>query len=144
MPIALSRTRALFSAVVLLVASGLRLSAQDVSHETLLEVVLQFAAGLSEGNAEAAITQLDTSQPAMSKLAYQVRALIANTQISASADPLEWVDGTTVILDWFFELKPEEEASPAVRKRERVTCRFAKKGKRWKILSLEPLPFFTS
>ena len=130
--------------IPLLFATILPLSAQDVSHETLLDVVLQFASGLSEGNAESAIAQLDTTQPAMSKLSYQIRALIANGQISATIDPLEWIDNSTVILDWFFELKSEEDAGGTVRKRERITCRFAKKGKRWKIVALEPAEFFKS
>lgn len=129
---------------VLFAASILPLMAQDVSHETLLEVVLQFASGLSEGNAEAAIAQLETSEPAMSKLAYQVRALIANGQISSTIDPLEWVEGPAVILDWFLEIKSEEVAGGVVRKRERITCRLAKKGKRWKIVSLEPAAFFAN
>ena len=129
---------------VTLAAAVLPVTAQDVSHETLLEVVAQFASGLSEGNAEAAIEQLEMSVPAMSKLAYQVRSMISNDDVSAIAEPLEWIEGPAVILDWFFELKSQDAGGSVVRKHERVTCRFGKKGKRWKIVSLEPATFFSS
>ena len=129
---------------VTLAAIAVPVMAQDVAQETLLAVVTAFASGLSEGNADAAIGQLEMSVPVMGKLASQVRAMIANGEISALVDPLEWIDGPAVVLDWFFELKSEEVAGGVVRKRERVTCRFQKNGKRWKIVALEPESFFSS
>ena len=71
-------------------------------------------------------------------------ALHPSTDADASKRFLEWIEGPAVILDWFFELKSQDAGGAVVRKHERVTCRFGKKGKRWKIVSLEPATFFAS
>ena len=117
---------------------------EDVSHETLLEVLARFTAALSEGNAEGAIENLDTSAPAMGVLARQLRDLVAVGEISCLLDPLEWPEHKTVVLDWLLEIRAPELVGGLKRKREKLTCRFVKKGKKWKIASLEPVEFFKS
>ena len=116
----------------------------DVSHETLLEVLARFTSALSEGNPEGAIEMLDMSVPAMGVLARQLRDLVAVGEISCLLDPMEWPDHKTVVLDWLLEIRAPELVGGLKRKREKLTCRFVKKGKKWKIASLEPLAFFKS
>ena len=115
---------------------------EDVAHATLLDVLARFTASLSEGNPSGAIEMLDTSQPAMGVLAKQLRDLTAVGEISSLVDPLDWPDQLTVILDWLLEIRASELAGGLIRKQEKVTCRFVKKGKKWKISSLEPVAFF--
>ena len=115
---------------------------EDVSHETLLEVLARFTSSLSEGNAEGAIENLDTSVPAMGVLARQLRDLVAVGEISCLLDPLEWPEHKAVVLDWLLEIRAPELVGGLKRKREKLTCRFVKKGKKWKIASLEPVEFF--
>ncbi len=142
MPVtAVSNARRQFLLGVL--AAGIsRAQSEDVSHETLLEVLARFTSALSEGNAEAAIGNLDTSVPAMGVLARRLRDLVAVGEISCLLDPLEWPDHKAVVLDWLLEIRAPELVGGLKRKREKLTCRFVKKGKKWKIASLEPAEFF--
>ena len=125
-----------------LAAGASQAQSEDVSHETLLEVLARFTAALSEGNAEGAIETLDTSVPALGVLARQLRDLIAVGELSCLLDPLEWPDYKAVVLDWLLEIRAPELVGGLKRKREKLTCRFVKKGKKWKIASLEPVEFF--
>lgn len=142
MPVtAVSNARRQFLLGVL--AAGIsRAQSEDVSHETLLEVLARFTSALSEGNAEGAIGNLDTSVPAMGVLARRLRDLVAVGEISCLLDPLEWPDHKAVVLDWLLEIRAPELVGGLKRKREKLTCRFVKKGKKWKIASLEPAEFF--
>lgn len=130
--------------VGVLAAGVLRAQSEDVSHETLFEVLARFTSALSEGNSEGAIENLDTSVPAMGVLARQLRDLVAVGEISCLVDPLEWPDHKAVLLDWLLEIRAPELVGGLKRKREKLTCRFVKKGKKWKIASLEPVEFFKS
>ena len=142
MPVtAVSNARRQF--LVGLLAAGIsRAQSEDVSHETLLEVLARFTSSLSEGNAEGAIGNLDMSVPAMGVLARRLRDLVAVGEISCLLDPLEWPDHKAVVLDWLLEIRAPELVGGLKRKREKLTCRFVKKGKKWKIASLEPAEFF--
>lgn len=111
---------------------------EDVSHETLLEVLGQFTSALSEGNAEAAIGVTDS----MGTLGQQLRDLLASHEVGSAIDPIEWTDKQTVVLDWLLEIRSADPVGAVKRKREKVTCRFIKKGKRWKIAALDPVSFF--
>ena len=115
---------------------------EDVSHSTLLDVLAQFTSSLSEGNPSGAIEMLDTSQPGVAGLAKQLRDLSAVGEISSLVDPLEWPNQLTVVLDWLLEIRSSELNGGLKRKQEKVTCRFVKKGKKWKIASLEPVGLF--
>ena len=105
-------------------------------------MLAQFTASLSEGNAEGAIEVLDTSVLEIRLLSRQLRDLIAVGELSSLIDPQEWPDHMTVVLDWLLEIRAPELVGGLKRKREKITCRFVKKGKRWKISSLEPMLFF--
>lgn len=124
---------------VLIGSSGMSAQSEDVSHETLLEVLGEFTAALSEGNAEAAIGLTDFATGTMAR---QLRDLLASNEIGSAIDPVEWSGPLTVQLDWLLEIRSAEAVGTVIRKREKVTCRFVKKGKRWKIASLEPSAFF--
>ncbi len=125
-------TRREFAAVLVFVQN------EDVSHETLLEVLGQFTSALSEGNAEAAIGVTDS----MGTLGRQLRDLLASNEVGSAIDPIEWIDKQTVVLDWLLEIRSADPVGAVKRKREKITCRFVKKGKRWKIAALEPVGFF--
>ena len=111
---------------------------EDVSHETLLEVLGQFTAALSEGNAEGAIGLTDS----MGTFARQLRDLLASNEVGSAIDPIEWIDKQTLVLDWLLEIRSADPVGAVKRKREKIICRFVKKGKRWKIAALEPVGFF--
>ena len=115
---------------------------EDVSHETLLEVLGKFVAALSEGNADAAIDLTDNAQPAMRLLAGQLRDLLRASEVGSAIDPEDWTNSRTVVLDWILEIRSADNVAAVTRKREKVTCKFEKKGRSWKIAALEPAGFF--
>ena len=70
----------------------------------------------------------------------QVSALAEQRRIASSVaagpvagGPEEW----TVRVDWLLELAPKLDPGPLERRRETVTLRVRKRGKRWKFVSLD-------
>jgi hypothetical protein len=45
-------------------------------------------------------------------------------------------------LDWFLEIVGKSDPHPMERRREVLKFRLERKGKKWKIVSIEPLHFF--
>ena len=72
-------------------------------------------------------------------------ALVAQNEIASSVGVIEQSrDGEAFVLklDWILQMKPASGAGPARDRRDVVTCRVERSGKRWKVISLEPVAFF--
>jgi hypothetical protein len=78
-------------------------------------------------------------------LAANVSGLLAEYEVHSSIELLsEEGSGSTqtVDLDWFLELVEQQDETNVARRRDRVTCRLTKTGKKWKVVALEPIAFF--
>lgn len=87
------------------------------------------------------------TMPRFDVLREQVSALAAQRRIASSVesgplegDPSAW----TLRVDWLLELTPKLDPGPLERRRATLTLRVRKRGKRWKIVQLEPLEFFSA
>ena len=99
------------------------------------------AASLSEDNPLAAIKWMDSSMPGRDVLLRTFVALVEKFEVSSAISILS-VDGSTVVLDWFLELKLRGSTEPVDRHRANITCEVGKKKNLWRILKLEPVSFF--
>jgi hypothetical protein len=109
------------------------------------ELLTEAAAELSAGNAPDFMQAFDRSMPGYPVLAANVSGLTAAYEVESSIEMLsEEGSGSTrtVELDWYLELIEQQDETNTIRRRDRVTCRLMKLGKKWKIVALEPLAFF--
>jgi len=112
------------------------------------------AAALSAANPQEFLTAFDKSMPGYQKLSDSVTALIREFEPQSSVD-FNKDDGDdrkrTVEADWLLVLRPLDNANfknahaevLASAQREQVLkCTVEKEGRKWKVVSLEPLDFF--
>jgi hypothetical protein len=137
----MTRRRAILA--VASVSLSAPLGADDASD--IWELLTQGAAALSAGNAPEFMQAFDRSMPGYQMLAANVSGLTAAYEVESSIEMLsEEGSGSTrtVQLDWYLELIEQQDETNTIRRRDRVTCRLMKLGKKWKIVALEPIAFF--
>lgn len=137
----MTRRRAILAVASVSLAAPLR--ADDASD--IWELLTEAAAALTAGNAPEFMGAFDRSMPGYSMLAANVSGLTAAYEVASSIEMLsEEGSGSTrkVELDWYLELIEQQDETNTTRRRERVTCRLMKLGKKWKIEALEPIAFF--
>jgi hypothetical protein len=114
--------------------------AQDVWN-----VLTDAASALSEGSAMRFLALFDRSMRDYRVLEANITALVNQDQVQSSIELLsDEGDSTTrmVELDWFLQVVEQQDTAGLTRRRERVRCRLAKRGKKWLVTSIEPLAFF--
>ncbi len=112
------------------------------AQQQVFDLLADVASALSAGNYAAF---RDAFAEKNTKLQTNVAALLERADVLASLDFLgeEGSDtARTVQLDWFLQIRDKQDAGPLVRRRERVTCKLEKRGRKWKIVSLEPESLF--
>jgi hypothetical protein len=124
-----------------MLAAALRADdAQDV-----WDLFTQMASALSEGNAVQFLAAFDRSMAGYQALEANVSALLRQAEVQSSIEVLSDAgDGVSrsVELDWFLQIVEQQDAAGSTRRRERVRCKLAKQGKKWRITALGPLAFF--
>ncbi|MCC6859323.1 MAG: hypothetical protein IT158_12215 [Bryobacterales bacterium] len=123
---------------------GVPLRAAD---RAVLDLLGEMATALSGGDAHDFLAGFDSSMPGYGQLEANVIALTQQNEILASIvltnEQSEGAD-LVVELDWMLEIRSRQPAGPLVRRRETVTCRLAKRKKRWRVTALSPLGFFSA
>ena len=134
--------RTLLSASLLSIPAARSFGA-DPSQE-VWDLLTEVASALSERNAETALAAFDPSMPGYETLRANVLALLRDTEVQSSIE-LEAEQGGSeervVELDWLLKIRPDQEATPSTRRQQRVKCRLRKTGRKWRIVSFEPLEF---
>jgi hypothetical protein len=113
----------------------------------VLDLLGQLATALSGGDAHDFLSAFDSSMPGYGQFEANVIALTEQNEILTSMAPIqEHKQGSELVLelDWLLELRSRQPSGPLVRRRETVTCRLAKRRKRWRIVALSPLDFFSA
>ena len=109
------------------------------------DALTRVAAALSQGNLTEFLDAFDRSMAGYQMLGANVAALLGQYEVQSSIELLREEAGGEawmVELDWFLQLEEQRDAGAVTRRRERVHCRLAKRGKKWKITAIEPLAFF--
>jgi hypothetical protein len=91
---------------------------------------------------------LDAVDPEMPHYQDFRRDLVALVDIASLTNSIEIMSDSgddahrSEELDWFLEIVGNSEPHPLERRREVVKFRLERKGKKWKIVSIDPLHFF--
>src|SRR5450432_990697 len=108
------------------------------------DLLTQVASALSERNPETFLAAFDPAMPGYQKVRTNVSALLRGAEVQSSIE-LEADEGgpeeRAVELDWLLKIRPEQDATASTRRQQRVKCRLRKSGKKWRIVSFEPLEF---
>ena len=109
------------------------------------DLLTQVASALSERDPAAFLEAFDPAMPGYRDLRDNITALLRNADVQ-SAIELESDEGNgqsrTMELDWLLRIRPEADATAYTRRQQRVKCRLEKTGKKWRIVSFEPLALF--
>ncbi len=111
----------------------------------IVDVFGAMAAALSDVNVSEFMGAFDKDMPGYGKLKNDVTALMTQADITSSVEPVkdEGDDSThTLDLDWYLQVRSLYPDGPIVTRREVIHCQLRKQGKRWRIVSLQPLEFF--
>jgi len=115
------------------------------SADQVREVLASFASALSDSNDSLALDAFDKSMPEYERLRANIAAMVNEAAIENSIDVLE-NDGDdqkrTMLVDWVLRIEQRTGATAAVRRQQKVTVKFEKRGRKWKIVGLDPVSFF--
>ncbi|MEO7145672.1 MAG: hypothetical protein ABI165_19435 [Bryobacteraceae bacterium] len=114
--------------------------------EAVTKLLAQAAGALSGNNLAAFVKTLDPSMPGYAKLTNEVTVLLAQAEVISSIEIRgdKGDDNTRDLdLDWYLEINSQTPEGPSARRRQIVHCRVARRAKRWKIVALDPVAFFS-
>ena len=129
-----------------LLATLAALSLRADEAQQVWDLFTELAAVLSAGNAAEFMKPFDRAMPGYGTLEADVRGLLLQAQVQSSIELLndEGNDSArTVELDWLLRIVEQLDTGAITERRERVRSRLAKQNKKWRILSFDPLTFFT-
>jgi hypothetical protein len=128
---------------LLFAALAFPLSADD--SQDIWSLLTEEATALSDGNLEDFMAGFDHSMPGYQSLRTNVSALLDQTEVQSAIDLLS-EEGSgptrTVSLDWFLQLVEQQDEVGLTRRREVVRCKLEKRGKKWRIIWIDPISFF--
>ena len=121
------------------------LAVADTAGE-VLNVLTSAAEGLINDDSESFLGSFDRNMPGYAALQDNVKGLLAAYNVGATIEEItdEGDDRKrTVELDWLLILSQKGAAnSPQLTRRQSVKCTLERRGKQWKITTLEPIDFF--
>ena len=109
------------------------------------DLIASAATGLSAGKPEVFLEAFDPSMPEFEKLRNEVAGLTSQADLSCSIEELsnEGDDAVrTLTLDWILRIDPKDNNPGSTRRQKTVKCRIGKNGKKWRIVSFDPLDLF--
>jgi len=129
---------------ILVALAAAPLQADDAGD--IWELLTETAAALSAGKPDDFLAAFERSMQGYQMLASGISGLLGEYEVQSSIELLsEEGSGSTrtVELDWYLELVEQQDETNVARRRDQITCHLVKKGKKWKIIALEPISFFT-
>ena len=108
-------------------------------------LVASLADALSAGKAELFLDSFDRAMPDYDKLRFNVAGLVEQADVSCNVEITsnEGDDSErTLTLDWILTIEPKQDSPGATQREKTVKCRLKKVGKKWKIVSFEPVELF--
>jgi hypothetical protein len=120
-------------------AAGLRAD----SEWDVVDAITAAASGLSAGKPELFLEAFDPSMPDFEKLRAAVEGLTSQAGVSCSIEVRSNEGDDTarsLELDWI--LRIDQDTVGSTRRQKSVKCRLRKSGKKWRIVSFEPLDLF--
>ena len=99
------------------------------------------AAALADNNAPEFLDYFDRKMPGYDRLKSDVEALVNQADIHSGINQLS-ESGDEVEVDWALDLTAMNEPTQTENRRATVHLRFEKKGKAWKVVSMDAIDLF--
>jgi hypothetical protein len=115
------------------------------SADDVWDLISSAASDLSAGHGDEFLRAFDPAMPGFAEFRNSVTALLGQAEVQSSIELVSNEgDGQKrkVEVDWLMRITGHTNVSGASSRQERVKCGIEKQGKRWRIVSLEPLAFF--
>ncbi len=115
------------------------------AHDDVIDLFSRAAEALSSSNAARFLEKFDPAMPDYDRFVQGVNALVSQADLASSVEVVKDEGDErhrTVVLDWALEITVDSPAAPTVYRRQDVTCRLERRGKKWKVVALEPVRFF--
>ena len=135
----LTRRALLFSAAALVRAA-------DPAEEAW-ELITAMAAALASGADVEFLSACDPSMPGHAALRANVAALVAVADIESAIDPVRNTGDAAareLEVDWQLSLVDRAGLQRVTRRRQVVKCKLEKRGRGWKVMTLDPVSFFAA
>jgi hypothetical protein len=124
-------------------AGGMALAAD--AQQQVFDLFAKIAGALSDDNAAMFIEAVDPKMPDFADFRRDLAALTDLADLTNSIEILSDTGDEThraEELDWFLEMVSKADPHPVERRRGVVKFRLERSGKKWKIVSIDPLHFF--
>jgi len=115
------------------------------AQQQVFDLFSKIASALSDDDPAMFIEAVDPGMPHFEDFRRDVVALTDLADITNSIEVLSDKGDDThraEELDWFLEIVGKSDPHPVERRRDVVKFRLERKGKKWKIVSIDPLHFF--
>jgi hypothetical protein len=115
------------------------------AQQQIFDLFTKIAGALSDDDAAMFVEAVDPSMPDFQNFRREIVALTDVADLTNSIEVLSDKGDDThreEELDWFLEIVGKSDPHPLERRREVVKFRLERKGKKWKIVSIDPLHFF--
>jgi len=115
------------------------------AQQQVFDLFSKIASALSDDDPAMFVEAVDPGMPHFEDFR---RDVVALTDLATVANSIELLSDTgddthrAEELDWFLEIVGKSDPHPVERRREVVKFRLERKGKKWKIVSIDPLHFF--
>jgi len=115
------------------------------SEREVVDLITEAASSLSAGKPEMFLEAFDPSMPEFEKLRAAVVGLVSQADLSCSIEVLsnQGDDAArTLELDWILRIDHRDGSPGSTRRQIAVKCQVRKNGKKWRIVSFDPLELF--
>ena len=109
------------------------------------DLIMTAATELSAGRADGFLGAFDPAMPGFQKLRGDVAALTSQANLECSIEVVSNEGDEAVrnlTLDWILHLGSKDNNPGSARRQKTVKCQVRKNGKKWRIVSFEPLDLF--
>lgn len=114
-------------------------------NQQVFDLFTKIAAALTENDTGPFLDAVDHNMPHFEDFKANLQALADQADVTNSIEVLsdEGDDARRAVeLDWFMQIVGKSETHPVEQRRSVVRCRLERRGKKWKIVAIEPLQFF--
>jgi hypothetical protein len=111
------------------------------------ELITAMATALGRADDVGFLSACDSSLAGYATLRTNVAALMATADIESAIDPVRNTGDATareVEVDWQLNLVDRAGLQRVTRRRQVVKCRLEKRGRRWRVVTLDPVAFFAA
>jgi hypothetical protein len=115
------------------------------SEKDARDLIASAAGALSAGKVELFLDAFDPAMPGFDKLRYNVVGLTSQADVSCNIEVISNEGDDTarsLTLDWILTIERMDNGLPTTRRQKTVKCQLKKTGKKWRIVSFDPLDLF--